>query len=1080
MISVLETCQPRTELLKGKFNPEIFTASLGPILSYYRSGQATVDTLYTNAELFFREATYPTQGLKLALSEVFARLAGDVTVPAIHRLETAFGGGKTHTLIACAHIAFRGKELKEVTAGLLEPDLLPDPGSVAVVGVAGDEIPVHKPKGEALVPYTLWGEIAYQVGGEELYRAVSEEAQSHAAPGKTYFEKVLGGRRVLIMLDELAQYAARLEAARPDGASQLAAFLMSLHGYARNHPGIAIVLTLASAADAFARQTERLTELLAEVKGEEISADEALSLGHQAVRSVASVVSRDAVQITPVQGAEISSVLAKRLFTAVDRAAARETAEAYLDMYRRNSADLPVEAISEGYRDRIIANYPFHPTLIDFLNQKLANAENFQGTRGVLRVLSLVVRSIWENKLNVPMIHACHFDLRSARVVDELLGRTGSGDLLPILNADVGGVDTGGLEGGKSNAQLADEENPHPEGYPLYEYTWKTVFLHSLVGRELGLGSNIFGLTESDALFAVAFPGMTPAQVRMALEEIPKRAYYLKYEQGRYFASDTPTLNSVLARIRRTIGRDALEELVAATARKLVKTGEGIFHVEHDVTLPEHLPEGKGRPVLGIVSPLAGQINLQAMFTTRGANHPRLEQNGLFLLVPDTVRVVDPTDQKGQLYFADDRPEQELNQLLEIARQVKAMRMLRENPLNWGVKPQRLDEDEFKQRQSERENALATAVARAYTSLYFPAAGTGKVIRKELRSAGGEGGAPIIQEIRRLLVEDKELLTSADTGQSDLVNLSHLFFAKGDVVSLKTLRTHFATLRPWPVLESPAVLDQLIRVGVQKKVWCVFRMDDAESTRPTEFYFGDQEIPMAANLNAEGYSLVTPQGAKQRGWMDADRIDPAKVRDAVYTVVADTGMLIVSDVVTRVNEKLGETPAEIVEEAAIDLVKQGRLYIAKATTDETGRSDLIGSTEAVSYVPALTDVLVTPAEAAQRGWVTEKTPSLTLTGRAGADKLIPLFHQLGSIYNRGASTRIDTLDVTELVLPHGGYLRLQLSDVTPESMKALGELFEVLATVTKQGDRTEAFLVVKDPDDNCPFVKALRDNKDQQ
>src|SRR5690606_38163818 len=100
----------------------------------------------------------------------------------------------------------------------------------------------------------------------------------------------------------------------------------------------------------------------------------------------------------------------KRLFRTVDRLAARETAEAYLGMYRRNSADLPAEAITEGYRDRIIANYPFHPTLIDFLNQKLASAENFQGTRGVLRVLSLVVRSIWENKLDVPMIHACHFD----------------------------------------------------------------------------------------------------------------------------------------------------------------------------------------------------------------------------------------------------------------------------------------------------------------------------------------------------------------------------------------------------------------------------------------------------------------------------------------------------------------------------------------------------------------------------------------------------------------------------------------------------------------------------------------------
>lgn len=210
-----------------------------------------------------------------------------MTVPAIHRLETAFGGGKTHTLIACTHIARRGAELRGIIREILDPGLLPEPGSVAVVGVAGDEIPVHKPRGESLVPYTLWGEIAFQIGGEELYRQVEDEANSYAAPGRTYFDTVLAGRKVLIMLDELAQYAARLEAARPDGAGQLAAFLMALHGYARNHPGLAIVLTLASAADAFAKQTERLAEIVGRVRGEEVSVDDALGIGEKAVRGVA-------------------------------------------------------------------------------------------------------------------------------------------------------------------------------------------------------------------------------------------------------------------------------------------------------------------------------------------------------------------------------------------------------------------------------------------------------------------------------------------------------------------------------------------------------------------------------------------------------------------------------------------------------------------------------------------------------------------------------------------------------------------------------------------------------------------------
>ena len=254
------------EILAGTFNPEVFTVSLSPIIKYYAQGGSGVDNVYTNASLFFKDATYPTQGLKQALSEVFARLSGDMTVPAIHRLETAFGGGKTHTLIACTHIAYQGTNLAADVAGIIEESLLPSPGSVNVVGIAGDEIPVHKPQGDRLIPYTLWGEIAYQIGGETLYKEVEAEAASHAAPGLPYLERVFSGRRVLIM-DELAQYAGAWK--QPIRKStQLAAFLMSLIGYARNNPGIAVILTLASAADAFARQTASWRPLISQVKGE--------------------------------------------------------------------------------------------------------------------------------------------------------------------------------------------------------------------------------------------------------------------------------------------------------------------------------------------------------------------------------------------------------------------------------------------------------------------------------------------------------------------------------------------------------------------------------------------------------------------------------------------------------------------------------------------------------------------------------------------------------------------------------------------------------------------------------------------
>ncbi|MGH8070295.1 MAG: ATP-binding protein, partial [Candidatus Entotheonellia bacterium] len=186
MLPIQQTCQPRQDILQGSFNPEIFTASLSQVVDHYRGKPGVTHAIYTDAEQFFREATYATEGLRMVLTDVFSRLAGEHSAPALHRLETAFGGGKTHTLIALTHLGFRGRELAAVTQGIIDPHLLHGPGEVTVVGIAGDEIPVHKPQGSDLAPYTIWGELAYQIGGESLYRQVETDATSPAAPDRRF------------------------------------------------------------------------------------------------------------------------------------------------------------------------------------------------------------------------------------------------------------------------------------------------------------------------------------------------------------------------------------------------------------------------------------------------------------------------------------------------------------------------------------------------------------------------------------------------------------------------------------------------------------------------------------------------------------------------------------------------------------------------------------------------------------------------------------------------------------------------------------------------------------------------------
>jgi len=1075
MENILTACEPRKDILAGTFNPEIFTASLSEVMRFYWGQGSSMHPMYTDAEEFFNQTTYPTDGLRMVLAEVFGRLKGDHTVPAIHRLETAFGGGKTHTLIGCAHLGFKGTDLAPVTADVLDANLLPKPGEVCVVGISGDEIPVHKPKGTALIPYTLWGEIAFQIGGEALYREIEDEAESYAAPGKNYFDTVFDGKKMLLMLDELAQYAARLSAARPGGGDQLSAFLMGLHGYARTHPGISVLLTLASATDAFANQTARLAKLLSQVTGKDISIDGALGIGQQAVESISSIVARDATAVVPVQAAEISRVLAKRLFTTIDKTTAEQTASVYMDMYQKNMSLLPNEATRVDFQEQMVAHYPFHPTLIDFLNNKLASYENFQGTRGVLRVLALTVRNLWQKKIQVPAIQTCHLDLREARTVTEIVGRTGSGALLQVLNADVGGADTESIAGGRSNAEMADQRNPHPENWPMYELTWKTVFLHSLVGRDQGLVSNIFGLTEQDALLEVAFPGLTPPQVTVALKEISNSAFYLRYQEGRYFASLDPSVNIALAKIRRSIDKPEADGLLDVMARKVVSTDVKSFHVVHDVSAPEHIPDKKGKPVLALVAPNAEQVRIDEMVTTAGPNTPRFEQNHVLILSPDTVDA-QIGSQKQELLFGtlSSKAEETRRNLRDLARTVLAMQRLKGKPHDYGINPEKLEEDDFKQRFSEREKALETTVTESYSSLWFPSA-AGEIVCKEIRTAGGESGVSVLEQIRKTLIENREIVTAEHATQAELSTLRKLFFDQSDVISIDKLRNNFHCNRKWPILEQSNILDQMVRAGVERGLWCLFRMEGEESTRPEEFYSREgSELPFTLDL-LRNYSIITPEGARKRNWTKTAGPDLKQVQDWIRQVAYEMQVAKVSRIAEKVTDQEGDVTPKVMKEAIAKLVQENRLMAYKGSVDLEKKPELISGTKGAFYMPEAEDVLISPAKASEKGWIDKKDENIRLAGRDGAEKLFPLLHRIGSLYQRGGKSTFKLLDVAELALPKGGRLRISLTDIPPESVKDLGELFEVVSALAERDENTEAYLEIDKPEDDCPFIKELQE-----
>ncbi|WP_206881766.1 DUF499 domain-containing protein [Alicyclobacillus mali (ex Roth et al. 2021)] len=1102
MIHVRDACKPRQEIIQGNLNLEVFTASLRPVLEFYRTGERRLDDVYLDAHRFFREATYPTKGLLTVLRQTMQRLAGDMGVPAIQRLETGFGGGKTHTLIACTHVAHLGRNIADVLkASLLqnfgEEDMeaflraLPEPGEVTVVGVAGDEIPVHKPQGTELVPYTLWGEIARQVGGDALYLALGDEATSFAAPGGTYFDRVFGGRKALIMLDELAQYAARLEAARPDGASQLAAFLMSLHGYARTHQGVSILLTLASSTDAFSRQTEMLKRQLGDVAGRDITEDEVVAIAERAQKSASSVVARDAVAVTPVDQTELTAVLAKRLFETIDRQAAEQVAVEYMQLYNKNMHMLPADKVP-SLRERMVSTYPFHPTFIDFLNHKLAEAENFQKTRGVLRVLSLVVRNLWMSTFDAPMIHVCHVDLRSRDIVDEILGRTSSADLQFILHADIGSSQSSRLESGLSNAERLDREwmskIPAWDGsgrghIPVHEFTWKTVFLNSLVGRHEGLNSNVFGVTEAEAILQTAYPGLPPYNVRQALEAIRENAYYLRFDQGKYFASEEPTINSVLARIRQSLPLGQVEGRLDDVVQRMIQDRTGLFRIVPNVDAPEQIPDDPEHLLLGIVSLWTDDFDLDLVYTFAGENRPRQFQNHLYLLVPNTVRL------KGREVelFADQQALEARDRLHDLARQVIAMDKLNREPESYGVNPRYLQSQEFTLRRKEREQALQRAVVASYRLLVLPTRHGPETIQLSA-SSGAESGGAILNLVREQLISAGKLVLSNAVKRETVVALSQLLFGDGsDHIMIDQIAQRAKTNRAWPVFETKQLLEQLIRHGVEIGHWCVFRQVGAEEDPRVELYFmhykdyPDQPLPLSAEIMNGDYGIVTFQGAIQRAWLKP-RID---LQGIAARIIQENGCLRLADLKEKVSAEIAkqtgdasEIREQSIEAAVQQLLRSGQIWAYEGSPEQTERPAKQWKAHDVLYTPWPEHVLILPDEAKRRGWDDVEQARgpriLPVRGHDALVKLWPELPKLESMYMRGGCSKIQRLELSELSGPGACRVTLSFEDLDPDALKSLGATFQHLREVFEIDDSSEIDMRIE-PQEGCPFVQRLVD-----
>ena len=567
--TIFDTCRPRPDVVRGAV-AEDFAADLAQVVN----GEGSPE--YVDPARFFAN-TYPTRGLRNLLANVCRRLSGaGGEAAAIFRLDTSYGGGKTHGLIALAHAA-RGLPAVAGMDEFIDPALAPR-GPVRLAAFDGENAdPANgRTMGEGVRAHTPWGELAWALAGRAGYDRVRNSDTGGVAPGADTLRELFGGGPALVLLDELSVYLRKVRQA--DAArDQLTAFLTSLFKAVEATPRAALVYTLAvgkegRAVDAYSAENQFIADRMAEAE---------------------SVSARKATLLNPTEEDETAHVLRRRLFEVIDEAAAREVVAAYQAAWSAQRDAIAADANRPETAARFRASYPLHPEVLQTLTSKTATLETFQRVRGMLRLLARTIAHLWETRpADAAAIHLHHVDPGCEPVRQELVTRLQQSRYVPAVANDVAGAG-----GAPALAQEIDARR-HVGLPPYAAYVARTVFMHTLAFNE-----PLQGLSPEQLRYSMLGPGSDLSFIEEARKEFVRESAYLDDRPGapmRFLAE--ANLTQIIRREEKNVdsgeARAALNDGIGQIFRggvfDLVQFPGGPFDVPDDV--------GGGRPKLVVLA----------------------------------------------------------------------------------------------------------------------------------------------------------------------------------------------------------------------------------------------------------------------------------------------------------------------------------------------------------------------------------------------------------------------------------------------------------------------------------------------
>jgi len=759
---------------------------------------------YRNPTEFFRR-TFLTQGLRDLLSGALLRLSGQGGDPVIE-LQTDFGGGKTHSMLALYHL-FCGMPAAELPG--LEPvfqkagvNTIPKGKRVVIVGnKISPGSPSRKPDGTVIK--TLWGELAWQLGGKEGCAMVKDDDERATSPGDTLRLLFNKYAPCLILIDEWVAYARQLHDAPdlPGGSFETHfTFAQTLSEAAKAAKNTLLVVSIPASEGGGvsphglpAPRSEAARQAGSEIADVEVGGER----GRHALERLKNAIGRVESSWRPASADEGFEIVRRRLFEplAGDSHVARDlTAKAFMELYRTQSSEFPPECREADYERRLKLAYPIHPEMFERLYQDWSSLVKFQRTRGVLRLMAAVIHSLWEKQDRNPLILPANIPIDDPRVQFELT-RYLPDNWVPVIEKDVDGPNALPLR--------IDGEKPNLGRYSASRRVARAVYLGSAPTSKAANR----GLEDRRIKLGCVQPGEAPALFGDALRHLSQQATHLYVDSARYWYSTQPTVTKLAEDRAEQLKSDpdaAAEEIKKRIAQDAKQRGD--FSRVHpfpptNADVPDD-PDAR-LVILGVEyphvkdqeSPALGAA--KAMLESRG-NSPRLYKNALVFLACDKTRLTD-LDQAVRYFLA-------WNSIVEESE---------------GDEPSlNLDAHQRRQAKTQRDNANTTVNARipeCYQWLLLPMQlkPQESVTWQAFRLQGQEALA--VRASRKL--KNDELLVSKLAATRLRLELDNVPLWRGDCVAVKQLAEDFARYLYLPRLRNSKVLVEAVQDGVALLSW---------------------------------------------------------------------------------------------------------------------------------------------------------------------------------------------------------------------------------------------------------------------